>query len=175
MTLGEKMQSLRKAAGLSQDQMAEALDVSRQSVSKWELDDSVPDLSRLVKAAELFSISLDELVLDKPPILQENTAHPSSALLKMARLNAASRLLSIGCITAAAGMILLIGELLFLPFLAQMHQNFVHAEGYYGEYIRYASMQPMPLVFFVTGALVVFGAGLIVAAVVQKCLANRAQ
>ena len=40
MTVGERIQQLRKAAGLSQEQLAEQLDVSRQSVSKWELNDA---------------------------------------------------------------------------------------------------------------------------------------
>ena len=46
MTLGEKIQQLRKAAGISQEQLAEQLDVSRQSISKWELNDAVPEISK---------------------------------------------------------------------------------------------------------------------------------
>ena len=46
MTLGEKIQKLRKSCGLSQLQLAEQLDVSRQSVSKWELNESVPDINK---------------------------------------------------------------------------------------------------------------------------------
>ena len=48
MTFGEKLQKLRTRAGLSQDQLAELLDVSRQAVSKWELGDAVPDTDKLV-------------------------------------------------------------------------------------------------------------------------------
>lgn len=62
MTLGERIVKLRRQQGLSQDALAEALGVSRQSVSKWETDASVPDLERLVKLSDLFEISLDELV-----------------------------------------------------------------------------------------------------------------
>lgn len=62
MTLGNRIYELRTARNLSQGDLAEALDVSRQSVSKWETDASVPELHKLVKLCELFEISLDELV-----------------------------------------------------------------------------------------------------------------
>ena len=61
MTLGERLTALRKNRGMSQDALAETLGVSRQSVSKWETDTSVPDLDKLVKLSDLFDISLDEL------------------------------------------------------------------------------------------------------------------
>lgn len=62
MTLGEKIISLRKTHKLSQEGLAEKLNVSRQTVSKWETDTSIPELERLVMLSELFSVSLDELV-----------------------------------------------------------------------------------------------------------------
>ena len=62
MTLGERIYSLRTARNLSQDALAEVLEVSRQSVSKWETDASVPDLDKLVKLSEYFGLTLDELV-----------------------------------------------------------------------------------------------------------------
>ncbi|MDO5336363.1 MAG: helix-turn-helix transcriptional regulator [Eubacteriales bacterium] len=60
MTLGEKIQKLRKACGLSQLQLAEQLNVSRQSISKWELNESVPDINKIIKLSEVFSVSVDE-------------------------------------------------------------------------------------------------------------------
>ena len=62
MTLGERICTLRTAKNLSQGDLAEQLDVSRQSVSKWETDTSVPDLDKLVKLCDLFGVSMDELV-----------------------------------------------------------------------------------------------------------------
>ena len=62
MTLGQRIYNLRTERNLSQTELAERLDVSRQSVSKWETDASVPDLDKLVKLCEVFSVSLDELV-----------------------------------------------------------------------------------------------------------------
>lgn len=61
-SLGERIAALRARAGLSQEDLAGLLEVSRQSVSKWETDSSVPDLDKLVKLSESFGVSLDELV-----------------------------------------------------------------------------------------------------------------
>lgn len=62
MTLAEKILSLRTARGMSQDDLAEKLEVSRQSVSKWETGQSTPDLDKIIKLADLFGVSVDELV-----------------------------------------------------------------------------------------------------------------
>lgn len=61
MTIGERIYSLRTKAGLSQEEFSEMLCVSRQSVSKWETDSSVPELDKLLKICDIFSISLDEM------------------------------------------------------------------------------------------------------------------
>ena len=62
MNLGENIYHLRKEKNLSQDELAAALEVSRQSVSKWENNSAVPELEKLVKMSELFGVTLDELV-----------------------------------------------------------------------------------------------------------------
>ena len=67
MTLGERICAQRTAHHLSQTDLADALGVSRQSVSKWETDASVPDLDKLVKMCELFETSLDQLVRGAEP------------------------------------------------------------------------------------------------------------
>ena len=67
MTLGENISALRAARGMKQDELAAALGVSRQSVSKWETDASVPELDKLVQLAGLFGVTLDGLVGLEPP------------------------------------------------------------------------------------------------------------
>lgn len=62
MTLGQNIARLRAERRLSQGELADALEVSRQSISKWETDASVPELEKLVKLSALFEVSLDELV-----------------------------------------------------------------------------------------------------------------
>ena len=61
--IGEKLYEHRKAFGLSQEELAEKVGVSRQAVSKWERGESSPDTENLIALAKLYNISLDELVL----------------------------------------------------------------------------------------------------------------
>lgn len=65
MEFSKKLFELRKAKGLSQEELAEKLNVSRQTLSKWELGTSAPDMERLIAIADYFELSLDELVLGK--------------------------------------------------------------------------------------------------------------
>ena len=60
MTIGNKIYELRSGARLSQEELAEKLGVSRQSVSKWETDAAQPEFDKLIKICDLFGISLDE-------------------------------------------------------------------------------------------------------------------
>ena len=83
MTLGENIVRLRTEKNWSQGDLADALDISRQSVSKWETDASVPELEKLLKLSELFGVTLDELVRgeDAPqsePAAAEVQTDPSS-------------------------------------------------------------------------------------------------
>ena len=59
MTFGQKLQQLRRARGMSQEDLAGQLSVTRQTISKWELDQSTPDLPYLAAISELFGVSTD--------------------------------------------------------------------------------------------------------------------
>lgn len=61
-TLGKRIMGCRKGLGLTQDQLAERLGVSAQAVSKWENDQSCPDITTLPRLAEIFGVSIDELL-----------------------------------------------------------------------------------------------------------------
>ena len=65
MTFGEKLQKLRAQAGLSQDQLAELLDVSRQAVSKWERNEAMPEAEKVVRISRQFGVSTDYLLLEE--------------------------------------------------------------------------------------------------------------
>lgn len=65
MTVGEKITKLRKEQNLTQEQFAEFLKVSRQSVSKWERDDAYPDTEKLIRIGKIFDCSLDYLLKDE--------------------------------------------------------------------------------------------------------------
>ena len=73
MKIGEKITNLRVMAGMSQEQLAESLEISRQSVSKWEMDQSLPQIDKVIQLCELFGISTDQLLQDKINLPQVET------------------------------------------------------------------------------------------------------
>lgn len=62
MSLGNSLFNARKKSGLSQEEVAGRLGVSRQTISKWELDETLPDIRQSKKLANLYGLSLDELI-----------------------------------------------------------------------------------------------------------------
>lgn len=62
MSLGKNLFNARKKRGLSQEEVAQKLGVSRQTISKWELDETLPDICQSKKLANLYGLSLDELI-----------------------------------------------------------------------------------------------------------------
>ena len=72
MVLGEQIVKLRKRVNLTQEQLAEKYDVSRQAVAKWENGESIPDIYKIIQIAELFNVSLDFLILGKNVQRQRN-------------------------------------------------------------------------------------------------------
>lgn len=61
MNLGNKITELRKQSNLSQEELAEKVGVTRQTISKWELEETTPDINQAKKLSNIFNISLDEL------------------------------------------------------------------------------------------------------------------
>ena len=72
MKIGEKIANLRTMAGMSQECLAEKLEVSRQSISKWEMNQALPQIDKIQKMSELFNISADELLSEKKEILNNS-------------------------------------------------------------------------------------------------------
>lgn len=62
MEIGNKLNQLRKLSGMTQEQLAEKINVSRQTISKWESDSTSPDLESIVKISRIFHVSLDDLL-----------------------------------------------------------------------------------------------------------------
>ena len=73
MKISEKIAILRKRFGYSQEDLANELDISRQSIYKWETDNSTPDLDNIKKMANLFNVSFDKLLDDNIDITVEET------------------------------------------------------------------------------------------------------
>ena len=71
MNFSEKLQKLRKEKKMSQEELAELLNVSRQSVSKWESGQSYPEINKLIILSDLFKVTLDDLIKDKNIVCED--------------------------------------------------------------------------------------------------------
>ena len=83
MKIGARLAELRRKKGLTQERLAEMLEVSRQSVSKWELGQAIPDVEKIIRMSELFDVSTDTLLLRNPEDMEEkkNPLHLGSVYL----------------------------------------------------------------------------------------------
>ena len=68
MTIADRIQSLRKAKGMSQEELADKVGVSRQSVSKWESEQAAPDLDKIVIMSDIFEVTTDYLLKGIEPV-----------------------------------------------------------------------------------------------------------
>ncbi len=71
MSLGQRLFELRKLKHLSQEEVAEKLNVTRQTISKWETDQSSPELDKIIPICELFEITTDELITGKKEVKEK--------------------------------------------------------------------------------------------------------
>ena len=124
MSLGNNIHRLRTKLNMSQGDLAEALGVSRQSISKWETDGAVPELDKLIKLSSIFGVTLDELVHGEAavptpapepvpaehPKAETGTRHKTIALVLLVLA-----VLCLACCTVLGG--LAIGLILMIPFL----------------------------------------------------------
>lgn len=113
MPLSENIYRLRSGLGLSQSELAERLDVSRQSVSKWELGSSTPELDKLIAMSELFGVTLDALVHGEEP------EPPKACPGKIAVRDVPIKRFIVGCLLFAGGVILFL--MLFFTSVGRSH------------------------------------------------------
>lgn len=104
MSFGKNLLSLRKAKGLSQDELGAQLNVSRQTISKWELNETTPELAKLILLSEYFAVSIDELVKGKKstPKAYEHTLDIEVTETKKEHNDIVSRLLKLAIIVIVA-------------------------------------------------------------------------
>ena len=93
MILADKLIELRKKNSMTQEELAERMNVSRQSVSKWEGAQSVPDLEKILKLSKLFGVSTDYLLKDEQESPEYITAQEDAAGLRPVSLEEASAFL----------------------------------------------------------------------------------
>lgn len=98
MKIGDRIQSLRKTKGLSQEQLAEKIGVSRQAVSKWESEQSIPDLDKIIIMSEYFDVTTDYLLKGIENEKQTGAKQPNANIFMIV----ATALNFMGLIIAAA-------------------------------------------------------------------------
>lgn len=119
MDIGEKIRTLRRSQGWSQGELADRIGVSRQSVSKWELAEAVPDAGNIVKLCDLFAISADEL-------LEREQSEPVPAPVPAAVRPAWKKTRTVGIVLLAVGIVI-IGVLVTL---SQIIPSWMEVEQY---------------------------------------------
>ena len=87
MELGNLILKYRKQKKLSQEDLAKEIGVTRQTISKWELNETSPDLKQAVKLAEIFDVSINDLIKDKKDIFEnKETMRASKLILKILKI-----------------------------------------------------------------------------------------
>lgn len=82
MTIGERLLKLRKEKNISQEELANELDVSRQTISKWETDQSQPDFDKIIPLCEYFGITSDELLTGNTNIKEAKQENVKSSFAR---------------------------------------------------------------------------------------------
>ena len=121
MIFADKLIALRKKAGYSQEELAQQLNVTRQSVSKWEGAQSVPDIEKILQISKLFGVTTDYLLKDEmgepeyaesePTALRRITLEQANAALAQAKVNAPYMAWGTALCVASPVMLLLLGEI----------------------------------------------------------------
>ncbi|MCD8115806.1 MAG: helix-turn-helix transcriptional regulator [Oscillospiraceae bacterium] len=132
MTFADKLMQLRKQQGWSQEELAQRLDVTRQSVSKWEGAQSVPELEKIVALSRLFGVSTDYLLKDKlegpedgPELPSPSAPVEEEVLFRQVSMGEAEAFLAIresGARAIAWGVLLCIYSPMLLIFLAALSE-----------------------------------------------------
>lgn len=127
MKLSERLISLRKQKGISQEELANELGISRQSVSKWESEQTTPDLDKIVFLSEFYSVSTDYILTGKEETVSNELKHDETSLYVSILLNVGGLILIIGLwrtyqesVYTALGLIAQLGGmLLFLKVMKE--------------------------------------------------------
>ena len=90
MNFSEKLQLLRKQKGLSQEQLAEMLDVSRQSVSKWEAQQTLPEPGKIIMISQIFDVTIDQLLKDELSLNDEVSTEEAKDVVEVVEVTPAT-------------------------------------------------------------------------------------
>ena len=151
MTMGERITALRKGRGMTQEQLAEKLSVSRQSVSKWELDQATPEVGCAVALCDLFGVSLDYLIrgMEVPPPAPEEKPAPTAEQAPPKPTPARPKPLTAKGYGALFGLLLLLTAELCLHLLFAFRSAGAEA-GMVAILLIFGAVTPLPAVYLAT-------------------------
>lgn len=140
MEIGKKIYQLRKLSGMTQDQLAEKLHVSRQTISKWEQGATMPDLESVVRLSQLFQVSLNELLLEQGEVReQEKEQFQLADLLRLQAQNQRRTLLLFG------GLIFLMISVLSAVFVTALQETTTSTQYMLYRYIAIGEYAALPV------------------------------
>ncbi len=127
MEFGEKVKAVRTKAGLTQEQFAQCLGVTRQAVSNWENGRNLPDIEVVIAMSRTFGVSLDELILGGEDMAQENDKHEDMAE-KLIRDGSEGRWMRTSLVMSVVGAVLIVVAVV-LAVVAENSVSYVDASG----------------------------------------------
>ena len=134
MTIGERLYNLRKEKKMSQEDLANVLDVSRQTISKWETGESMPDFNKICPLCEYFGITSDELLSGKQNIIEAKKENKKAKFARNIAISVALYILSLVAIIASStiGQEIL-GVCLFFTIIAIATGIIIYSSIVYGK------------------------------------------
>lgn len=149
MDFGTQMKNLRKQKGLTQEQTAQELGVSRQAVSNWENNKNLPDLEIIIRISRIFGVTLDELILGESEDMNNMTEKLIEDSRENTKLKTAYKILRTGAVLMAAGLLCF--------FLKSVSVEYIDAQGILHENFFYL---PIGFLFLFAGLITVIIGGI---------------
>lgn len=135
MTIGERLYNLRKEKNISQEELANALDVSRQTVSKWETGESMPDFNKIQPICDYFGITTDELITGSQNIVEQKKEDKKNKFARNLAISVGLYIFSIVAIILFSAWINqpIIGVCLFFSIIAVATGIIIYSGIVYGK------------------------------------------
>ena len=141
MEIGNKINQLRKLSGMTQEQLAEKLNVSRQTISKWESDSTFPDLESIVKISRIFYVSVDDL-LKEGEAKVENKTDEQITLKDLMKINLYSRKMTLLLIS---GLIFIMVSILNFAYIIALQSTTLSTQYMLYRYIVTGQYENAPI------------------------------
>jgi transcriptional regulator with XRE-family HTH domain len=142
MEIGNKINQLRKLSGMTQEQLAEKLNVSRQTISKWESGGTSPDLESIVKVSKLFHVSLDDLLMEGDDAGMTNKNEEQITLEDLMKINLHNRKMILLLIS---GLIFIMIGILNFAYVAALQSTTLSTQYMLYRYIVTGQYESAPI------------------------------